>query len=136
MLKRFKNTTVILLIITIITSFSGIVLAQQNKQKGPPPIPTARQIEKMVNELASELELNKEQKQEISDLYFTHFEGTKKKMEQERSNRDSHREKMDKLRAGFEKEVKAVLTQKQQELFDEFNQKKGPKIGRQQPPKH
>ena len=49
-------------------------MAQHGSQKGPPPIPTEAQIEKMVQELSTTLALTQEQEKMMKDKFNTHFQ--------------------------------------------------------------
>jgi len=55
-------------------------MAQPDDRQGPPPVPTDKQIEKMVKELDKELKLTDEQDEQVSELYFVHFEKVEAKM--------------------------------------------------------
>jgi len=102
-----------------------ITQAQPEGSQGPPPIPTSGQIEKMVTELSSELALNDYQSEIISKLYFAHFKEVKEEMQNNIQNRKAHREKMEKLRFSFEKDVKKELNHEQLKKFNEFMKKRG-----------
>ena len=103
---------------------------QNHNQQGPPPIPNEKQIQKMVADISIELSLTDTQTEEVSKIFFAHFEEAKEKMENNKSERPSRKE-MEKLSKDFEKEVKAQLTDEQQKQFDAFMKKQKPPQERQ-----
>ena len=123
MKKQTRKRMAILAIVS--TMIVGGLFAQQ----GQPPIPDESQIAQMVDELTQKLSLTDEQTSQILALYSDHFVELKSNMEAGQPQRS----KMDKLRNKFEKEVKAVLTDEQQEQFDEFLQAQRPQRGDQKP---
>lgn len=88
---------------------------------GPPPLPDAEQIEAMVDQLDEALDLSDEQEEQVSELYFDHFEEVKSAM----TDRPD-RSRMESLRSAFEENVKAVLDDDQQEAFAEYLKSRGP----------
>lgn len=77
---------------------SGNLSAQPQGQAGPPPLPDSEQIVEMVDELAETLSLSEDQKSDISDLYFSHFEEVKELRDKHEGDREDHRQAMDVLR--------------------------------------
>jgi hypothetical protein len=116
MKKVLKNLMMALMIVTL---SSGITMAQQRGQGGPPPMPDDKQIEKMVEDLVNELSLTTEQEKLVSEKYFTHFDEVNAKMKSGRPDRDE----MDKMKSDFQNDIKSVLSKDQQKLFDEYIKK-------------
>jgi len=83
---------------------------QRVGQQSPPPIPSDKQIEKMVSNLAEEIELSEEQEVKVLDLYKTHFAQVKEKTS---GNSRPKREEVEALQVALEKNVKAELTREQ-----------------------
>lgn len=100
--------------------------AQQRGQQGPPSTPSTSQIKKMVTELSNTLDLNADQAKEIADLFTDHFKEVKEKFESGRPSRKV----MENLDKEFEKEVKSLLNEEQQEQFETFMKKNKPQQGR------
>lgn len=109
--KHFRSITAAL-VITILTG--GLVQGQAGGQQGPPPVPSDKQITKMVKEVDKELSLNDEQKKQVSELYFAHFDEVENL---QKNNQRPSREKMQKLDSGFETDVMNVLDEDQQKLY-------------------
>lgn len=114
---RVLSLSSLLMIISLIISIP--TQAQERKQQGPPPIPNDQQIEKMVNELAKTLSLSTEQKEQVSEKYYKHFKEVKAKVEKARPKK----EEMEILKSDFEKDIKSILDEKQQEQFDDYMKK-------------
>lgn len=119
-----------ILFILIALSFLNVVNAQPPEggqsggQQGPPSVPNAKQIEKMVADVSKELSLSDEQEAQVSKLYVAHFEEVKKVTSAGRPERST----MEALDAKLEKEVNKVLTKDQQKLYADYlkkNQNKG-----------
>ena len=123
-IKRFK--LMIVLLITAMFFITSSLSAQQRQGKGSPPIPDEAQINKMVNELSTELSLSEGQKTEILALYTNHFAKAKASMN---SKEKPSREEMESLRAEFEEGVKILLNDEQKDLFDEFVKNNKPQQG-------
>lgn len=102
-------------VITILTG--NFATAQPGGQQGPPPLPSDKQIEKMVENLDKELSLNDEQETQVSKLYFAHFNKVEAKM---KSSQRVSREVMESLDKDLEKEVKAGLTKDQQKQYTAY----------------
>jgi hypothetical protein len=129
--KRFNLS--IALLITTLFFLTNNLMAQQRQGQGPPQIPDEGQIVKMVDELSSELSLSDGQKSKILVLYKSHFAEVKALMNGgEKPSRDG----MESLKNEFESDVKNLLTEEQQEAFDEFQKNKKEKSGqgKQRPP--
>jgi Spy/CpxP family protein refolding chaperone len=106
------NLSIILLLIAM--ALSNVVFAQPGGgQQGPPELPNAKQIKKMVAEMSEELSLNEEQGTEILELYTAHFDEVKELTSAGRPDRT----KMEAVKTKLEKQVKALLTEEQQELY-------------------
>lgn len=111
MKKKMRNIsrTVAVLMIAMLTG--SIAMAQPGGQQGPPKLPSDKQIEKMVKSLDKELDLSEKQNEQVSDLYFAHFDKVEAKME---SSSRPARSEMEALDTDLEKSVKAVLDEEQQ----------------------
>ena len=120
-----------ILFILIALSFFNVVNAQpQGGQQGPPSVPNAKQIKKMVVDVSKELSLNDEQETQVSKLYVAHFDEVKKATSSGRPERST----MEALDTKFEKEVNKVLTTDQQKLFAAYQKKNKPQqMGGQRP---
>lgn len=116
--KRFSLS--IALIIAAMIFLTINLSAQQRQGQGPPQIPNESQIVKMVDDLSSQLSLNGDQKTEILALYQDHFADVKSTMS---SGQKPNRDKMESLKEEFEDDVKSLLTNEQQDLFNEFLKK-------------
>lgn len=104
---------------------SSSLLAQPGQNRNhPPQLPDTKEIESMVDELAVEIQLSKEQKSEVSELFFTHFAEVKSLMKDQKENRENKRIAMANLKYDFETDVKALLTTEQKEGFDTFMAKR------------
>jgi hypothetical protein len=119
----------VVLLLTSLLLFTSSVFAQHGERKGqgPPPIPNETQINKMVDDLASELSLSAEQKTEILLLYTEHFAEVKSSMDGNRKNR----EEMEASRSNFESKVKTLLNENQKELFDKLQKNNNKRTGEQ-----
>lgn len=114
------TSTVLLLSVVLFSSGSFAQRGQQGGgQQGPPPAPTSEEIKEMVSDLASGISLNEDQETEILDIYTAHFDDVSDKMKSGRPDR----KEMESLKTEFEEEVKSVLTEEQQELFDAYQKK-------------
>lgn len=126
MKTRIKKITSTVLLLSVVLFSSG-AFAQRGQQgggkQGPPPAPTSEEIKEMVSDLASEISLNEDQEAEVLNVYTNHFEEVSDKMKSGRPDRNE----MKSLKTEFEEEVKAVLTEEQQELFDAYQKKKSSK---------
>lgn len=99
---------------------------QQGEQQGPPPVPTAKEITKMVNEIATSISLTDVQKTAVSKLYTEHFAAVKEKTS---GSSRPKREEMEALKTDLETKVKALLTEEQQKGYITYlkkNSKKEP----------
>nr|WP_320120660.1 hypothetical protein [uncultured Marinifilum sp.] len=124
-----KLASLLMITVSIITGIN-IAQAQQRGQQGPPPTPNSSQIKKMVTELSNTLDLNADQTKEISDIFTDHFKEVKEKFESGRPSRKV----MENLEKEFEKEVKSLLNDEQQEQFEAFIKKNKPQQQRGQRP--
>ena len=115
--NRFLSFTIVMLLIT------GNLFAQPPQRggmQGPPPLPDSTQIVQMVDELATTISLSDDQKTQVSDLYFAHFEEARELMEEHEGDREGHREAMEDLREEFDDQVKDLLSKDQVEKFEKF----------------
>jgi hypothetical protein len=128
MKTKFKKTAQFLFL-SFAVLFTGLVAQAQQQgaprggQQGPPPLPTDEQIEKMVSNLSTELDLSETQEKQVSALYFAHFEEVEALTGEDDSRPD--RKVMEQLKEDFETEVKSVLTKDQQKQYETYlkNQK-------------
>ncbi|MEO1261148.1 MAG: hypothetical protein AAFZ15_20265 [Bacteroidota bacterium] len=104
--------------------------SRQVANKGRPPLPNDEQIAEMVIDLAKEISLSESQEAEVSELYFAHFEEVEAFTKNNKGERGANQEAMEELRAGLEKNVKALLTEERQEQLDAFQEKNRPQRGR------
>jgi len=88
-----------------------------HKRKGPPPIPSETQIEKMVNELSTAISLSETQEKNISAMHKEHFMQMKQITN---SKNKPSREQMKAHKDSFMTEVKSQLTPEQITKFDLF----------------
>ena len=79
----------------ILILISGIILlyttswAQPGQgQHRPPMLPDSSRIVEMVDELAAEISMTKEQKEKVSTLYLAHFEEAKELMQNNKNDRE------------------------------------------------
>lgn len=117
---NIKNLRKIISVLMITMLTGSFALAQPSGNQGPPPVPSDKQIEKMVKDLDKELDLSDEQNTQVSELYFAHF----KKVEAlTKSSQRPSRTEMESLDSAFEKEVKAVLSKDQKKLYTDWLKK-------------
>lgn len=115
-----KNLKSIVIIISVL--LSSMIYAQppgggQDRQQGPPPIPNAKQIKKMVSQLADEINLSEEQESTVLKLYQEHFEEVEEMTSgQEKPNR----KEMDSLKSNFQNQVEDVLNDDQKTVYQEY----------------
>ena len=125
--KKF-NLSITLLIAAMFFLTTNLS-AQKRQEQGPPPIPNETQINKMVEDLSTELSLTEAQSAKILGLYSDHFAEVKKLMKSQRKSREDMKSK----KAEFEDEIKNLLNEEQQDLFDEFMEKNHRQKGTQKP---
>ena len=74
--KQRRSNPGILLIIASMLFISGNLLAQQQPgqdKNQPPKPPSTTEVNKMVDELSTNLSLSESQKKEVSELFTAHF---------------------------------------------------------------
>jgi hypothetical protein len=127
--RHIKSSVLAFITITFIVSATMFAQPQQK----PPKIPNDDQINKMIENLSTELSLNEKQHQEIHELYITHFDHVREKVELKKAEHRMEREEMDNLRSKFEEEVKSLLSEEQQTMFNKFidKERKHHRKGRQ-----
>ena len=129
-MKRSKKPLILLISFALMAT---TLFAQPGGQRPPqePSIPNDAQIKQMVNELAQTLELSKEQKAEISDLYDAHFTDVKALMESGQKAQEDQKKVMDTLKKDFDEAIKACLNDEQQKDFEAYlkNHKPGQRQG-------
>ncbi len=114
---RITQITSMLLIFVL--AITNVSCAQGERKAGPPPIPDAEKVSKMVDNLSKELDLSGEQKEQLAGIFNNHFDGMREKIEiSEKTGERPSRDVMEKQIQDFENEVKSVLTQEQQKKFD------------------
>jgi hypothetical protein len=96
-------------------------------QQGPPELPSSSEIKTMVTEIATKLELTEDQSTEIYDLFVEHFEAIEDKMSAGRPSKED----MESLESSFKEEVNALLTEEQQEGFEDYMEENAPQKGPQ-----
>ena len=136
-----------ILVVVLVGTLISVGLQAQHRQ-GPPRPPDQAQIKQMVDKLSAALSLTEYQKTEILRLFNDHFEKMNEVMKKigpppeerggkerghDRGSRPGQKE-MENLRAGFEKDVKALLNEEQQKKFDEFMKKIRPQQRRRERP--
>ena len=89
MKTKMKSRIGIITLAIVLFLTSNVVLAQPGGQQGPPPIPSSKQVKKMVDEMAGEIELTAEQQETSTKLYLDHFEKVGKTMEAGRPDRET-----------------------------------------------
>ncbi len=121
MKKYIKN--ILIIIAAILTT--NIASAQEGRPQEPPQLPNDEQIEDMLVDLAKTLKLTDVQEEQVSDLYFAHFEKVADQQEQNKGKREESREAMEKLNKELEDGVNALLTEGQQNIYKTYleNQK-------------
>lgn len=132
MTRKIKYLKSITAAIAISVLSVGLAMAQPSDKQGPPPVPSDKQITKMVKELDKELSLSDKQNEQVSELYFAHFEEVESL---QKSSQRPSREKMGKLDTEFETSVKKVLDDDQQKLYTSWlkkQEKQRPQGGRPQ----
>jgi len=130
-----KNLKAVLVLVILLITSNSYAQPQgggrQGGPQGPPPIPNATQIKKMVKQLSTELSLTEEQGTKVSALYTAHFDDVKAKTKVG----VPIREKMEKLNSDLEREVKSLLSTKQQKLFAAYLKKQANQASQQRPNK-
>lgn len=130
-LVRFNNSIFIALIGVLLISCN--LIAQPQDEQHPPLLPDSNKIVQMVDELATALSLNEEQRTQVSELHFTHFKEAGELMEKNKAQGEKGREVMDALRKDFEEQVKALLSDEQKVQFETFLSNHGPQQDRKRP---
>lgn len=106
--------------------------AQQHQDRlRPPKPPSAEEVNKMVDELSTNLSLSKSQKKEIFDLFATHFNRIRESMGSREGNGSP--EEMEKKREKFEEQIKSILNDEQKVAFDKFMKNHDPRSNQRKP---
>ncbi|NCA84484.1 MAG: hypothetical protein EOM83_02805 [Clostridia bacterium] len=117
-MKTLKSILVLsILLVSSITFAQAPGGGQRGGQQGAPPIPSDKQIEKIVSNLAEEIALSEEQEVKVLVIYKTHFAQVKEKTS---GNSRPKREEMNALQAALEKNVKAELTKEQKNGYEVY----------------
>lgn len=122
-----KVTSLFAIAVIMLLSNKTVQAQPGGGQQGPPSLPTASEIKTMVTELTTSLELNEDQSSEIYDLFVEHFEAVEDKMSAGRPSRED----MEELESSFTEEVNALLTEEQQEGFEDYMEENAPQKGPQ-----
>lgn len=133
--KQRRFNTGILLIIATMLFISGNILAQQQPgqdRNQPPKSPSTTEVNKMVDDLSTNLSLSESQKKEVSQLFTAHFNNVKGSIGNKEGKGSP--EEMQQKRKDFEEQVKSLLNDKQKTGFDEFMKSRGPQHNQQQKP--
>lgn len=121
MKTRFKDTGRLFLVaFALLLSVTYAQAQQRGKQR--PPIPDAKSVVVIVDNLSEELALTNKQKEKVSGLYTDHFD-LMREMVGDDKNSSSEREVMKKVRDDFETEVKSVLNKEQNKKYDDYLKK-------------
>ncbi|MBC8186494.1 hypothetical protein H8E88_35890 [candidate division KSB1 bacterium] len=116
--SKIITTAVTLVLFAFLTS--NLLQAQPRQERRGPMPPDSTQIVKMVDELAKAVSLSEKQKEEVLKLHFEHFSHAKAEMGKGQRNHEAMRKAHDEMRAKFEKQIKAVLNEKQQAKFEKY----------------
>jgi hypothetical protein len=111
--KIHKITTLLIVTFVITTSACG---QQRGREQKPPQLPSTKQIEEMVSDLADEILLSENQEEQILKLYKSHFKEIESKTKSGRPNKSE----MEDLKNDFEADVKANLTVDQVKLYETY----------------
>ncbi len=136
-----RITQITSMLVIFVLAITNVSCAQDERKAGPPPIPDAEKVNKMVDNLANELDLSGEQKEEVASIFNNHFDSMREKTEiSKKTGERPSREVMEKQKQDFENEVKSVLTQEQQQKFDAHmkkmrNHQKSGQQGKRKPKK-
>lgn len=126
-----KNNIKMVLLILAAVLTTTLASAQKERPQGPPPLPSDGQIKEMVADMAKELSLTDKQEEQVSDLYFEHFEKAEELQKSDSGNRGGGREAMENLKADLEENVNALLTKEQQKLYKAWMEEKQTPRGKQ-----
>ena len=128
--KKF-NPRIFLIVVTMLFLSISLSAQQQPERNGPPKPPSATEVNKMVDELSTNLSLSESQKKEVSELFTAHFNKVRESM----GNREGKGspEEMQQKRKDFEEQVKSLLNDEQKVQFDKFMKSLGPQSNQQMP---
>lgn len=117
--KQKRINTGTLLIIALLFFISGNILAQQKPERnGAPKPPSTSEVNKMVDELSTNLSLSETQKKEVSELYTAHYNSIRESFDNKAGKGSP--EEMQQKRKDFEEQVKSLLSAEQKTAFDKF----------------
>lgn len=118
------NSREIYLVVVLTVLFTSVGFAQKRSPKGggqqerpKMEIPSAKEINEMVNELSKDILLSAEQSEKVKELYTTHFAAVEQKMKNGRPDR----KEMQSLKEEFESDINSILSKDQQKLFEKFH---------------
>ncbi|MEO9964820.1 MAG: hypothetical protein ABJF11_03475 [Reichenbachiella sp.] len=106
-----------IVLVTMLMATIGCTQSQQRNKR--PKLPSAEQIEKMVDELAEQFELTTKQKQNVSSIFNTHFEEVK-------GMKQMNRENMESIKEGFLDQLTAEIGEDKKEDIKTFMDSKKP----------
>lgn len=101
----------------------NMTLAQKKSKHASFPIPDSTSIAIIVTNLSEELSLSEKQEEQISKLYFEHYEQVKSISERNKYFKYKGHKEFKQLNANFEKEIKSLLTKKQKRKYENYLQK-------------
>ena len=87
-----------------------------------PMVPDSCDVNRMVNELKTELALSDKQTKEIASLYHKHFAQMRKEMEAQRKAMEAQREAHETARKALESSVNKVLNADQQAKLKQWHE--------------
>lgn len=127
MKTRFKDTGRLFFVaFAVLLSVTYAQAQQRGKQR--PPIPDAKSVVVIVDNLSEELALTKKQKKKVSGLYTDHFD-LMREMVGDDKNSNCDREEIKKMRDDFETEVKSLLNQDQNKKYNDYLKKQHSLVG-------
>jgi hypothetical protein len=121
MKTRFKETVRLFFVAFAILFCVTHAQAQKRGKQGP-PIPDAKSVVAIVDNLSEELALTKKQKKKVSVLYTHHFDLMREMAADDKKSNSNHKA-MVKMRDDFEAEVKSVLKKDQIKKYDDYLKK-------------
>jgi polyhydroxyalkanoate synthesis regulator phasin len=114
-MKTMKYVSMVILFTLLST---GLSFAQKDMQgkgpQGPPPLPSAEEVDGIIEDLVWELTLSEDQAKDFEQVFKAHM----KEMVTMRDEMEKQRkEKMESIRANFEEDLSGILNEAQLEKF-------------------
>lgn len=106
------------MLVVLLTAVAG-----RTQPQGRSFMPDSARITAMVDELAKEVSLNKEQREKALAIYFASFADLSKQVEKNRGDFSAMRKIRSEVTEKRNKEIKALLKEDQKEKFDKFLKK-------------